>query len=66
MQGRPGFMGGKQLGHRFAEGIAYTDYQQSSAIPGLQAERGGATSERSSWPRWRPWFFFGLIGSSHA
>jgi hypothetical protein len=24
-------MGGKQLGHRFAEGFAYGDYEQSTA-----------------------------------
>jgi len=27
---RTGFMGGKQLGHRFAEGFAYGDYEQST------------------------------------
>jgi hypothetical protein len=33
-------MGGKQVGHRFAEGFAYTDDEQSTALPRPQAKRG--------------------------
>ena len=34
-----GFMGGKQLGHRCAEGCAYGDYEQTTARKRTKRER---------------------------
>ncbi len=34
-------MGGKQLGHRFAEGCTYTDDEQSTAKQRTLTEAGG-------------------------